>query len=335
MATGYTAVKDEENNLWVVKATNGMVAEVGEPDNGTVSAEVGGNFTGSENGTDGVNAGNGTVTIDASVQNSGDTVQKAEVTINNAALTSVENSNTVSEVAVKTNVGTVTLDKEAWDTITANADGDSVVLSVEENNESITGWTVTAATTAGDTVFSTEDNPNGTITISVPYTASGETSGTQTIYYINDNGDLEAFTAQYTAGENGAPGTLTWQTGHLSSFVIPDADDEAIWMINGVPTGSGTLAEAITATAAASGGTISLLKNITADNTSLTDTTSAVYVIPNGVNFNGNYFTIEAAEGWKGETGTNNHILAVQSNGTPAAQTTIKNVKIIGYLKST
>ena len=330
LATGYTAVKDEENNLWVVKAADGMVAEVGTPDsNGTVSAEVGGNFSGDEEGNGVVTDENGTVTITATTATPEPTVSKTEVTINNAALTSVETSDTVSNVAIVTNVGTVTLDKAAWDAVTANADGDSVVLSVEENNKSITGWTVTAATPDGDTVFSTEDNPDGTITISVPYTASGESSSTQTIYYINENGDLEAFTAEYTAGSNGTPGRLTWETRHLSFFVIPGPDDEAIWMINGVPAGSGSLVEAIEATAT-SGGTISLLKNITADNTSLTDTTSAVYVIPNGVNFNGNNHKITAAEEWKGDTGTNNHILAVQSDGTTAAQTTIQNVTIIG-----
>mgnify|MGYP002228010399 FL=1 len=55
-ATGYTAVKDETTGLWTVKASEGMVAKPEGNGDGSVSAEVGGEFAGTENGNDGADA---------------------------------------------------------------------------------------------------------------------------------------------------------------------------------------------------------------------------------------------------------------------------------------
>lgn len=67
----------------------------------------------------------------------GDTaaITKTEVSIGNEALTSVSGANSVNSVVLKTNVADLTVDKAAWNAITANADGNSVTLTVEKKED--------------------------------------------------------------------------------------------------------------------------------------------------------------------------------------------------------
>ena len=109
---------------------------------------MGGTFSGNEDlGQDNVGASNGTLSIDATVTE-GDTaaITKTEVSIGNEALTSVSGANSVNSVVLKTNVADLTVDKAAWNAITANADGNSVTLTVEkkEDASSPADWTVSA-----------------------------------------------------------------------------------------------------------------------------------------------------------------------------------------------
>ena len=115
-ATGYTAVKDETTGLWTVKASEGMVAKPEGNGDGSVSAEVGGEFAGTENGNDGVDVENSKLEIDVTTGEGGqpaEDVNKTTVTIQYPSLESVKDSN-VSNIEITTDVGTVTLDKAAW-----------------------------------------------------------------------------------------------------------------------------------------------------------------------------------------------------------------------------
>ena len=261
-ATGYTATKNESGQ-WVVSPKEGMEADTSVSGN-TASAEVGGTFSGDEDlGQDNVGASNGTLSIDATVTEE-DTaaISKTEVSIGNEALTSVSGANSVNSVVLKTNVADLTVDKAAWNAITANADGNSVTLTVEkkEDASSPADWTVSAVDSKGETVFSSEDQRDGEISISVPYTKENLNDGDQVVvYYIGENGQLEAMTTTYNQENK----TLTWSTDHLSDFgdVIIGPDTEAVW-ISGTELKTGTLADALS-DVASKGGTIDLVNNAT------------------------------------------------------------------------
>lgn len=263
-ATGYTAVKDETTGLWTVKASEGMVAKPEGNGDGSVSAEVGGEFAGTENGNDGVEVENSKLEIDVTTggeNKPNENVNKTTVTIQPASLESVKNSS-VSNVEITTDVGVVTLDKAAWDSITENAGGSSVTLTVEKkaDGSSPADWTVSAVDSKGETVFSSEDQRDGEISISVPYTKENLNDGDQVVvYYIGENGQLEAMTTTYNQENK----TLTWSTDHLSDFgdVIIGPDTEAVW-ISGTELKAGTLADALSAVAS-KGGTIDLVNNAT------------------------------------------------------------------------
>ena len=263
-ATGYTAVKDVTTGLWTVKASEGMVAKPEDNGDGSVSAEVGGEFAGTENGNDGVDVENSKLEIDVTTggeNKPNENVNKTTVTIQPASLESVKNSS-VSNVEITTDVGVVTLDKAAWDSITENAGGSSVTLTVEKkaDGSSPADWTVSAVDSKGETVFSSEDQRDGEISISVPYTKENLNDGDQVVvYYIGENGQLEAMTTTYNQENK----TLTWSTDHLSDFgdVIIGPDTEAVW-ISGTELKAGTLADALSAVAS-KGGTIDLVNNAT------------------------------------------------------------------------
>lgn len=180
LATGYVAKENED--LWTVEASDGMVAKVEKPENGTVSAEVGGNYTGNESEDAGNNVEAGsTVAIDVTTESS-DPITAAQVTIDENALNSVQKNNAVSEVTIKTDVGTVTLDKAAWSSITNNAKG-NVTLTVKDNT---TSWSITATDAAGDSVFSSDNDRSGEITISVPYNAGALEDDQKVVVYYGE-----------------------------------------------------------------------------------------------------------------------------------------------------
>ena len=261
-ATGYTATKNESGQ-WVVSPKEGMEADTSVSGN-TASAEVGGEFAGTENGNDGVEVENSKLEIDVTTggeNKPNENVNKTTVTIQPASLESVKNSS-VSNVEITTDVGVVTLDKAAWDSITENAGGSSVTLTVEKkaDGSSPADWTVSAVDSKGETVFSSEDQRDGEISISVPYTKENLNDGDQVVvYYIGENGQLEAMTTTYNQENK----TLTWSTDHLSDFgdVIIGPDTEAVW-ISGTELKAGTLADALSAVAS-KGGTIDLVNNAT------------------------------------------------------------------------
>lgn len=292
LATGYVAKENE--GLWTVEASDGMVAKVETPENGTVSAEVGGNYTGNESEDAGNNVEAGsTVAIDVTTEGSA-SITAAQVTIDENALTSVQKNNAVSEVTIKTDVGTVTLDKAAWSSIANNAQG-NVTLTVKNNNTA--GWTITATDAAGDSVFSADNDRSGEVTISVPYSA-GELEDNQkvVIYYVNEQGDLEAMETTYQNQ------TLTWSTDHLSDYVpiVIGADDIAVWVDETGTGHAGSLADAIKgAYKVKTGGTIKIIQ----------DTEAEGLAVPSGSNFvldfDGHIYTLNRPGAGSSNTETN------------------------------
>ena len=208
----------------------------------------------------------GSVTVNVATGEAGapdENVKQVTVSVDNNALTSVQSAKV--DVDIVTDVGTVTLDKDAWNTITEKADGGSVALTVEEKSGG--GWTVSAVNASGAPVFSAEDDTRkGEITVSVPYTPAQELAQGDkvVVYYVSEDGQLESMTTTYQGN------TLTWTTDHLSDFigVIIGADDEAVWVSNGAIT-TGKLATAL-ADPKFDGGNIYLVKDAALDSAKFT-----------------------------------------------------------------
>ena len=265
--TGYAAEKDENTNTWTVVPKQGMEADVSTGADNTASATVDGSYTGSESDE---GSGDGSVTAGATIQinvatgtdgAADESITKTEVTVGGAALESVQNATGVQNVEITTDVGTVTLDKDAWNSIADNAGDGSVTLTIQkaEDADGPADWTVSVVDEDGNPVFSSEDERSGEITISVPYEDTVPEESQIVVYYIGENGQLESMV---TTCQNG---TLSWTTDHLSDYgsVTIDADDQAVWVSDNALK-AGSLADALTDLDAV-GGTIDLIRSATLD----------------------------------------------------------------------
>ena len=261
-----------ESGPYTVKTKTGMDVSVTPPSSGqtNVGAAVDGNYSTTEgDNADEVGTEGSSIIIDVTtgegegpvVNNS---VTKTEVELGGNALTSVQKNTSVSNVAIATDVGTVTLDKTAWDTITENATiGEvtaPVTLTITANKaeSTVTGWTVTA--TAGSEPVFNKDRANGEITITVTNPLAEATDKTVKVYYVGEDGSIEDMNATTTDD-----GRLTWTTTHLSTFVpvAVSTNDEAVWTDDDGVARTGTLADAIKgANKIKDGGTIQLLRDV-------------------------------------------------------------------------
>ena len=275
--TGYAATKATDGNTWTVGPKQGMEAEVSAGADNTASATVDGSYTGTESGSgsdDGSVTAGATIQINVTTGESGaasESVTKTEVTVGTAALESVQKASGVQNVEITTDVGTMTLDKNAWNSIADNAGNGSVTLTIQksEDADGPADWTVSAVDESGNPVFSSENERSGKITISVPYKGTVSDGSQVVVYYIGENGQLESMVT------NCQNNTLSWTTDHLSDFgsVTIDADDEAVWVSDNTLQ-AGSLAEALEALDS-TGGTIDLIRSATLD--------SAKYVISSNV----------------------------------------------------
>ena len=349
LANGYTASQSGDSGNWVVTAQNGVTVDkpsVSEGDT-DVSVSVGGNFSIGSDGNDenvsGDSDGSTTVTIDVKATGSVNSVTSTAVTIESATMSTMNTalsnaSNALTEVALETDVGTLTIHKDAWNTITEAAKGEgttpaavTLTISKEDGDDTIYELTATATVNGVSTDLFTKpaegEATGGGIEVSVPKPES--VSDTVYVYYLGETG-TEQVTNAAVQGEN-----VVWTVQHFSRYLIQSTDGEA--SVTDAETGATTIYTTLAdaTEAAASGDTITLLKDVTADNTSIGDDTQAVYKLPAGVTFNGGGFTISASENWQGAEGsTTNHILSVE-NSTTDVTTTITNVTIDGNGKPT
>lgn len=282
--TGYESAKIEEGK-YVVQTASNLEAEA-TVSGDSANATVGGNFSGHENATeDNVATENGTLTIDAAVDNSD--VTTSNVTITPEALTSVNEADFVQNVAIKTDVATVTVDSAAWNAMTTNAGTERVTLSVEKKTVAGSApltYTLTATNASGDNVYSAS-NAAGAITISVPYPNGSNPK----VFYVGSKG-LEDMNASLTDG------ILSWIARHFSDYVVLDDSVIATITTSNGNVSSYTVADAF-ATAvqnAADGSVVELMKNITLDATGKANT-QGILTITKDITINGNGKTITAA----------------------------------------
>ena len=264
IATGYAAT--QKDGKYVVGPKDGGALEVKpSTDSGKTSATLEGIYAGEgtvvekpENGTgsETPNKAGTDVTVNLSSTGSTTTTGTVELTVNADTAKSLVSAN-AEALTVKSNVGTVSLDKDALGKlkdVTA-----PVVISIAAT--AAPTWEVTV--TSGSTeIFDKANNPAGTIAISVP-APSGANENTK-VYCIDDG--MEDMSATY----NDSNKTLKWTTKHLSTFaaITLKESDVATWT-TGSNSGSGNLAAALNAVKD-SGGTITLLKDAALDNANYT-----------------------------------------------------------------
>lgn len=294
VAPGYQCTGSESQ--WTISAANNMGADVnvsGGDSNKTASATIGGNYAGDEGSSGGetgstggsvtagptveINVQTGTASGGESGPAANTNVSKTEITVDSAALNSIKNNNSVQAVEIATDVGTLTIDKAAWSSMTdAATSGDrtaSLVLTLEDKStDSSNGnktYEVKATVAGSENTNAFDEDSKGSVTIAVPYTLSESNSGVNV--YWTDNGKMVDMNATLEEG------VLSWETSHFSTYqaVAYSGSDEAQYMSNGNAT-SGTLSNAISA-----GGPITLLKDVTVSSSTL-DITKDVTLDLNG-----------------------------------------------------
>lgn len=240
--TGGAFVQDAQG-YWTVGSKAGMEAETTTNGN-TANVTVGGTFVPQENGNNVDDEGN-TINITATTTES---TSSTEVAISSDAMESVSGQG--YDVAIDTDVATVTVSDAAWDQITENAQGQDVTIAVAKEGTAVNPVYVLTAEAGGEEVFSSE-NADGTITISVKAADS-----TNQIYYIREDGSLQDMKAKYDQATN----TLTWEVTHFSGY---GEGSGKVGLVEGSTVSFyDTLSAAIQAVQGTTG-TITLLDNVT------------------------------------------------------------------------
>ena len=239
--TGYVATEEPAGTWTVGPKTDGMEASVdtpvGDDGNKIANADVGGSFNVGQSGEDGVSTDNTTIQIDVTTGTKGEGstdpapaegVTTTNVTIAPESLTSVQKAETITSVEIATDVGTLTVSKAAWNTITTKAasvgENVPVTLSISqvqtaEGNKPL-AYELTAKAD-GEDVFA-QGGDNGTITVNVPYTAN---DSTVYVYYVGDDGAEQMTTAKVESGR------LTWDVTHFSTYVVTQNENSKAFTV--------------------------------------------------------------------------------------------------------
>ena len=204
-----------------------------------------------------------TVNLDATT--AGNTVvETTKVTLAAADATKINaaaKAGTVETVAIKTDVGTLTINSTALKTITDKVtDSHSLELVVKKTDEGTTSTQTTTTTTAtyvltalvnGQPVFEeTNKDSNGTITITVPWTSAPGFRQQIVCYYVDGN------TRTRMGGAGYKNNTFSWDTNHFSKFeVVSETVSNSRASINISGSSTGTTATTTTTTGKASSAT--------------------------------------------------------------------------------
>ena len=186
------------------------------------------------------------------------------MTISANAMASIKGS-TVKPVDIKTDVATLSVDRDAWSTMAEALSAVTLTVSVEDERdaEGKLVYTLTARDEEGDDVFT---ESTGSITVSVGYTEGMDKA--PVVYYLSDKGAVQLNTVTYDK----KTGALSWSVNHFSKYEVADNAYVASVTTGGTTTTYATVKDALEAVAAsASGGTVNLLVDEAAvDSLSLT-----------------------------------------------------------------
>ena len=275
-----TSSKEGETTYWTVTKKETISVEKQENETGTVDATVGGVAIPSDTENGDITTEGQTLTLDATVTGDSDTVTTSNVTVGGMALNAIADAKNVANVAIETNVGTLTVSKAALEKIVESAEEAAnngitpdVTLSIEKvdttgADDGVT-YNVNATVAVGGTtkeVFTEASaDSNATIQVSVPAPAD-VTNENVYVYYLGPNGAEEIKAT--VAGEDSAK-TVSWDVEHFSTYYLTGEEQVAsITKSDGTTTTYGTLSEAVAA--AQNGDTIVLLADITNNNVGTT-----------------------------------------------------------------
>ena len=341
--------KKDETIYWTVTKKETIFVEKPEKATGTVDATVGGVAIPSDTENGDITTEGQTLTLDATVTGDSDTVTTSNVTVGGMALNAIADAKNVANVAIETNVGTLTVSKAALEKIVESAEEAAnngitpdVTLSIEKvdttgADDGVT-YNVNATVAVGGTtkeVFTEASaDSNATIQVSVPAPAD-VTNENVYVYYLGPNGAEEIKAT--VAGEDSAK-TVSWDVEHFSTYYVT-ADEQKVSVTDedGNTSTYATLQAAIDD--ADAGDTIKLMSDIEVSNASLTGNVNTGAInISKRLTIDGNGCTISAADSWVATpTGGNaNHIINVlQPEDDPAIIVTIKNLTIDGKNEKT
>ena len=329
------ASTDEDEGVTTYTVTKNQTITVNKPTSvsgGTVSATVGGESIPTDTGTGDVVTSDQTVTVDAKVDGASD-VTAANVTVGGGALTAVKNA--VSNLAIETNVGTLTINGDALEAIAGNATVGGTVTDVTLSIQNTTAQDAAATTAAyeltavdanGDEVFNSE-NASGTITVTVPApkAENAEASETYYIYYLGADGAELVKSAQ--PDENG---NISWDAEHFSTYYVTATEQKiSVSDEEGNTATYDTLQEAIDN--ADAGDTVKLLDNVTVNAPSGDGSGLAAITIDRNIILDGGGNTISigtgfaatGGNGWDKDLGKY-HVINITSDAA------IQNVTIDG-----
>ena len=334
-----------ETTYWTVTKKKTISVEKTKNATGTVDATVGGVAIPSNTESGDITTESQTLTLDATVKDDSDTVTTSNVTVGGTALNTIAEAGNVANVAIETNVGTLTVSKAALGKIVESAKEAAnngitpdVTLSIEkvvtiDADNGVTynvNATVAVGATTKEVFTEASADSNATIQVSVPV-PTGVTDDVH-VYYLGPNGAEEVPGAK-VEGEN-----VSWTVEHFSTYYVT-ADEQKVSVTDedGDTSTYATLQAAIDA--ADAGDTIKLMSDIEVSNASLTGNVNTGAInISKSLTIDGNGCTISAANSWR-PTSTNgnaNHIINVlQPEDDPAITVTIKNLTIDGKNEKT
>ena len=339
--------KDGETTYWTVTKKATISVEKQENETGTVvDATVGGVTIPNGAGSGDITTEGQTLTLDATVKDDSDAVTTSNVTVGGTALNAIADKENVANVAIETNVGTLTVSKAALEKIVESAKKAAnngitpdVTLSIEKVNttdaDNGVTYNVNATVAVGGTtkeVFTEASaDSNATIQVSVP--APKDVTGTVHVYYLGPNG------AEKVTGAEVEEGNVSWTVNHFSTYYVTATEQSLSVTVEEDGTSTtktyDSFADAMTAIASENGKiTIQLMSNITVSNEGLTGNANTGAInISKSLTIDGKGHTISAADSWRPTStdGNANHIINVlQPENGEAITVDIKNLTIDG-----
>lgn len=221
-----TTQDNNNKNYTVTKLNNGQMAVIPEQSEpGSVSASLEGTYTSSTEdfeGSTGAGEPSGSVQNDkVSVNLTPDNSASAtSASLNVAADTAKSMAENGATLEVKSKVGTLTVSNDALKTISSNAKGEAVTLSIANTTEEgaaegAATYKLTAKTADGNDVFT---ESTGTIEVSVP-APTDVTQDNVHVYYLGPNG---AEKVSATVNES----NVIWTVNHFSTYLVTATEQD-------------------------------------------------------------------------------------------------------------
>ena len=265
---GYTV--SGEGPFEVTESLNGGM-EVTQPttSDGSASATMDGVYTGTTTEVQGGSSNTGTTGGESTGNNNGDvtvnlttssSTTSTTLTVTQSAAESLDAANSLTVV---TDSGSVSLDNTALDKIAGSVTTVPVEITIQKTSISTEGVKASyrVSVQSGEKDLLPSGEANGTITITVPSPAAGQTASAYQAWYVTDTDGNLSYREKLTIDDT-ADGRLAITIGHLSDIVLLDAAGPTPGIVAQIVGGSSftTLKDAIET--AQDGQTVQLLQSV-------------------------------------------------------------------------